>query len=179
MRQILALAALPFLAACNDLQPHISTVPVNAVQTIAVSGALRPGVVMNQSGRQFVCMPPPPDAGFREADTVAFDLNIAAISAGDEAGDAGAQAGEHEFLGRTPTLLLARELLFQQCLTAFNMGLSPEQVLQIQRENLTTIQSLMAAEIANTTITQDAKLSTTSTDTDTDTADETPGAPGS
>lgn len=164
------------LAACNDFQPHIEQSPSQGDFILSASAALRPGIVHNAPGPEWVCIPPPPDAGFREAETAAIEISILTISTGDQAGSEASQSGEQEFLGRTPALLLARELFFQQCLAAYNMKLTKAEALDLYKQNLAVIQQIFAAETASTTVTIQQSSSDTDTDSDSDTVSIAPAA---
>ncbi|MEM0988603.1 MAG: hypothetical protein AAGK00_06955 [Pseudomonadota bacterium] len=164
----LIVAAAIAVSGCNDFQPHLSQTPSEGDFVIAASAALRPGIVHQLGDRDWVCMPPPPDAGFREAETAALEINIFTVSTGDDAASAAAESGEEEFLGRTPALLLARELFFQQCLAAFNLKLNKAEAIAFYKQNLDVIQQIFATEASQTTITVTQALNDADTETATD-----------
>ena len=163
---ILAVAGLT--TGCNDFQPHVVHVPAKGDYTVAASASLRPGMVFDNGGRHVACLPPPPDAGFREADEFDLSISIASVSTGDEAADAVSESGEQEFVGRTPALLLTRELMFQNCLAAQNMGLSKDEQLALHNKTLDTIATIFASETDKTSVTISQTLSDTDSDTDSD-----------
>ncbi len=175
---LIAGALVLVLAGCNDFQPHFKQSPHGGEYVISTSASLRPGIVFQRGGKEWVCMPPPPDAGFREADDFELSISIASVSTGDEAADAASVSGEQEFVGRTPALLLARELFFQQCIASFNMELSKAETLALYNQNLDIISKIFAAETANTTLSIQQTLTDADQDTDSDATSVTSGKAG-
>jgi len=70
---------------------------------------------------------------------------------------------EAEMAGRTPTVLMARELFFRTCEFSVNYQLSKEEAFNLFKETLTTVNSLAIIQANNTTITVGDTVTTTTT----------------
>ena len=87
--------------------------------------------------------------------TIALIFSINLLSDGNtKDGEAISSASQDtELEGRTPVLLLSRELLFRQCEFSYNNNLNHAEALKLYNRNLDIIKTLAIEEIKRTKIT--------------------------
>jgi len=110
-----------------------------------------------KSGSDFyTCTMPQPDATFSQSleDTLGANLFSEEATEG---------SSEAEMAGRTPTVLMARELFFRTCEFSVNYQLSKEEAFNLFKETLTTVNSLATIQANNTTITVGDTVTATTT----------------
>jgi hypothetical protein len=71
---------------------------------------------------------------------------------------------EGELAGRTPAVLMARELFYRLCEFSRNQSLSKDEALKLYTQTLSAVKEVWATEAGNTTITVGDTVSTTTTD---------------
>jgi len=119
------------------------------------------------------CTMPQPDAAFSATTEEGVGLSI-----GSEEATMG--SSEAEMVGRTPTILMSRELFFRTCEFSVNYNLNKKEATDLFNKTLNTVISLATIQANNTTITVGDTVATstantegvTSTTTTTVTADD-------
>jgi hypothetical protein len=105
-------------------------------------------------GRRVVCMAPPPDSSFSSA--VNSGLQMSIIRNDDNSKDSegsSASANESELAGRSPSLLITREVLYRTCEVSDNFDLTKEEAIKLFSKSMEIVDKNWAAAAANTTIT--------------------------
>ena len=105
-------------------------------------------------------------------DSQSGDMSIALVSSGsanenDDVNDS-SNSGESEMSGRTPGVLMAREMFYRTCEFINNHQLTTSEALQLYLHTIDAVSKGWESELQKTTIT----LTETSTITDTNTASE-------
>ena len=92
------------------------------------------------------CTMPQPDATFSVTTEEGMGLSI-----GSEEATMG--SSEAEMVGRTPTVLMSRELFFRTCEFAVNYNLNKKEATDLFNKTLDTVISLATIQANNTTVT--------------------------
>lgn len=116
------------------------------------------------------CLGRGPDTTFNNSES--GDMSLSLISTGtNEGANESANSGDSEMNGRTPGVLIAREILFRTCEFTNNYQLSKEDALKLYMHSLDTVGKGWVAEIQKTTITIGETLTTSDTNTISETSD--------
>ncbi len=91
-----------------------------------------------------VCVAPMPDATFDQE--FGLSLNLTLVDLGGGGGDDVGDEIEAGLGGRSPAVLIARELMYRACEAARNYGLSKTEYLDLYQKNLAAITQIGAAE---------------------------------
>lgn len=145
-----------FLFGCSGYKPEPYVMRDGSGGTVVSStAAVASTYVRGESSSKIVCSAPPPDASFSESDSSNLDISLVkneenTTADSDKLDDA---SNEVELTGRTPSVLLAREVFFRTCEISQNFKLSKEQALDLFKLSLQAVSDNWAGETANTTIT--------------------------
>ena len=91
------------------------------------------------------------DAAFSQGESGNLSINIFASQSGG--GSEGEESTENEMAGRTPALLLARELLYRLCEFGHNYDLDKTEATALYEKNLDLISKISGIEAGNTKVT--------------------------
>ena len=105
------------------------------------------------------CTMPQPDATFSVTTEEGMGLSI-----GSEEATMG--SSEAEMVGRTPTVLMSRELFFRTCEFAVNYNLNKKEATDLFNKTLDTVISLATIQANNTTVTVGDSEATATANTD-------------
>ncbi len=178
---LISLFAFTLLTNCTTLERPKPTGHLIKDQTFVQQTAGQSFIRMTDKNGTAIhtCTMPQPDATFSATTEEGLGLAI-----GSEETTMG--SSEAEMVGRTPTVLMSRELFFRTCEFAVNYNLSKKEATDLFNKTLDTVISLATIQANKTTITvgdSDATATTntdgvTSTTTTTVTADDDTDADG-
>jgi hypothetical protein len=152
------------LSGCTaSFNPKPTATSLPGIHLISNTASLSNTYIIDSNSPLRYCSQPPPDAGFSQAES--SDISLVTLGDKKEAGGESEQSGEIEMQGRTPSVLLTRELLYRLCEFSNNQHLTAGQSIELYKLNLEIIKSVSTAVANNTTskITISDKL-TSSTD---------------
>ena len=154
---------LLFLTSCSSMYepiPHTSAINSNTV--ISSTGALSFNILLDRDSNTYFCMAPPPDSEFNQQQGGSVDLSVVKFG-GQEKVSEEIQSEEIQLSGRTPSILMARELLYRVCEHSNNQRLSKNESTTLFKSALQAIQSVWAVEAGNTTIsiTEESRITET------------------
>ena len=112
-------------------------------------------MVQDPKNHRIICMGRGADAVFETSDSGDFKLsliNVGNSGGGDEA-KVTDNAGEEEMMGRTPAILMARELFYRACELTNNAKLSRDEALKVFNSVLNVVSQGWSKESENTKIT--------------------------
>ena len=107
-------------------------------------------LVMDPDDDFIVCSAPHPDAAFDQAD--GGDLNVALVTTGNDQGAVSENSQELELSGRSPALLISRELMFRACEFSHNQKLTKAEALDLYKTTLSGIMNVWSVEAENTKV---------------------------
>ncbi len=158
MRLNLAIAATSFLclawltsgcSAVYEPKPEVSK--LDSQEVLSHTAAVKNTFVFERDSSLIFCAEPPPDAAFTQ--TLDFDFTFALVNSGGSNGsDEKEGSGEIEMDGRTPTIMLARELLYRLCEFSKNHRLDTDTAIELYKQNLDIIKSVADKTAKNTKI---------------------------
>lgn len=140
------------LTACGGLQPEPTINDLETETLITNTASQAHTFVHATKSNKIICTQPFPDAAFDQEEEGDFSLSFISLG-GDESTAVGEGSEEVELAGRTPTVLMTRELFFRACEFAHNFNLEKEEALAIYNKTLETVATVWATEAGNTTVT--------------------------
>nr|CRH05924.1 protein of unknown function [Candidatus Magnetococcus massalia] len=155
-------------------QPAPVVQPLKSDSVITTTADQSNGIIFFGPGGRY-CQQPYPDATFNASE--AADLNLSLLTYHAAGGTPGQQEKsdltesetQMEMAGRSPAVLITRELFYRLCETSNNLKLSKEEVLELYKSTLQVIQSGWAAEAQNTKVSIGETLSITDQASETET----------
>ena len=145
-------ATILSLGGCGaEIKPHISTTVIEHDTVISRTSALSNVYVQKKNSNYVTCVEPPPDAAYNQIEDT--DLSFSLVNLGGNEKEGQAEGSEETpLVGRTPGVLLTRELFFRACEVSRNLRLDKSEALAIYRETMKTVQEGWAIEVKNTTV---------------------------
>jgi hypothetical protein len=140
------------LTGCSEIyQPKPTITPVTDETVMSRTASLSNVYVLDKQTDFVTCAEPPPDAVFTQSDAADFSFSLVQLG-GDDKGDNKEQSQEVSMVGRTPGVLMARELFYRACEFSRNYELSKEEAISLYRETLKTVSNGWQVEGGNTTV---------------------------
>jgi hypothetical protein len=153
-----------FLVGCAGFLPKADIEEFPKEGVLFSSPSVNSTIVQDPKNHRIICMGRGADALFETSESGDFKLSIISVAntGGDEAKETD-NAGEEEMMGRTPAVLLARELFYRACELTNNAQLGSEEAVKIFNSVLKVVGQGWAKESENTRITIGDSLSTKNT----------------
>jgi len=129
------------LTACaGDPRSGHEITPLVQTQDISLVGASSRAVVKTKNGSY--CFGPSPDAAFN--DTMGMGFNLELLTFGDDNTDDSFDDAHlrNNLGGRNPNVLITRELLFEACIMGDRANLTQQQMIDIYKATLGTIEKI-------------------------------------
>lgn len=176
MKKLIVLLALIPLVGCSgaaETYSNMQPFPSNG-GIVSEGSSASAMVVYDPEKSKKICLGRGADSAFATEDSGDINFTLVSIGGSDsEESSISDNTGEEEMAGRTPALLLTRELLYRSCELAGNYNLTKEEATKLYLSTLAVIAKGWSAEASNTTITIGDTLtiqdSSTLSDTGTDT----------
>lgn len=148
---ILAMASLPALGACTApfMEPEPTVIPVQEETIISSTASTSNTLVLKKDTDFVTCTAPAPDASFSQSSTARVDASVAGNS--DDAAMAEGSAST-AMPGRSPAVLMTRELFFRACEFSRNYELTKHEAHQLYMATMKAAQAGWAAEAKQTTV---------------------------
>lgn len=166
-----AFAAAAVVSGCTTsaYEPTAKIQKVGSAWMISDTASLS-HTLLREDGAQFMtCAEPPPDAAFDQGDSADVNISLIKLGGDDAAGDS-QNSSEVEMAGRTPGVLIARELFYRACEFSTNYKLNKAEATAIYNKTLDIVSQGWQKEAGQTTITIGDKVTTTQNDTISDTS---------
>ena len=130
MKIIIPIAMGMALAACaSDPAPPVATLsPIASEHVLSTPASSANVFVLNKNTDFMICTEPQPDVGFSQSESGKIGATIAgnADSIGMSEG-----SQENSLGGRSPSVLMSREMFFRVCEFSRNYNLTKEEALQL------------------------------------------------
>jgi hypothetical protein len=148
-----ALVVMSFLtSACSTIEaPSPETFNITANSSISVTAGTSQTFVRSQSANYQLCSQPMPDVAYDKGDDA--DINYSFINTSSDQVSAQDNSDEVEMAGRTPAILMAREMFYRTCEFSTNFDLNKQEAISLYQQTLKTIGTVWASEAQNTTVT--------------------------
>ncbi|WP_088329624.1 hypothetical protein [Lacimicrobium sp. SS2-24] len=144
---------LILISGCTSLEypvPKQSTLDNNHVlTTTSGQGQI---YVMQRDNNHYLCSLPHPDSAFDQKDGGNIDVSLI-NTGGDKGASTNEDSEEVELAGRTPTVLMTRELFFRACEFSSNYQLSKDEAKALYMKTLDGVLTNWAIEAGHTTVT--------------------------
>lgn len=164
---LLAIALFPLLLSSCVKPPFAEIHHIGTSRLYYTDASKRHTLIKTDKSYLRICAEPSPDVKVNEEQEIDLDFNFALLATvnSSEKGDVGEQSGftEGELAGRTPSVLLARELLFRFCEFAVNADLDRKTMVVLYKRMLSIIEKIATIEAKNTKVTIGDTLSTSET----------------
>ena len=150
------------LSGCASLyEPEARVVDITPNTRITGTSSITHTFIRDDKSNYITCAMPPPDAAFNQSEAGDISLSLVDLGDGADSGDESDNSAEVEMAGRTPTVLLSRELFFRTCEFSQNYDLTKEEALVLYNKILDTIKANWAIEARSTKVTIGDKMETT------------------
>lgn len=149
------------LSACSTAQypePRQSMIETNHVLT-TTSGQGQT-YVFRKDADFILCTNSQPDAAFDQSE--GLDLTIGLVNTGSDSGGVSEGDQELELAGRSPALLMSRELFFRACEFSHNYKLTQQEAKALYEKTLDGVLAIWTIEAGNTTVNIGDTVQTTS-----------------
>jgi hypothetical protein len=157
-----SLSAL-LLVGCTGFSPKGEMTGFTQEGVLFASPSLDKTLVRDPKNHKKICMGRGADALYETSESANFSLSLVSVAntKGDSVGETD-NAGEEEMMGRTPAVLLARELFYRACEFTNNAQLDQKESVKIFNSVLNVIGQGWKSEAKNTTVHIGDSLSTKS-----------------
>lgn len=146
------LAVLGAVTGCSDAyipKPFLTLLKDESAFSSAPS--LQHTLILDRKTRYVTCTMPQPDATFSQAEE--GDIMIALINTGgNDSGGQEEESNESEMAGRSPAVLITRELFFRLCEFSRNYQLEKGEAMELYKTTLDAVKDGWKAEAANTKV---------------------------
>ncbi|MBI3126086.1 MAG: hypothetical protein HYZ11_00590 [Candidatus Tectomicrobia bacterium] len=160
---LLALSLLPLVLSACAAPPKAEIHHIGTTRLIYTDASKRHTLVKTDRSYLRICAEPSPDVKVDEQQDIDIDFNIALIgragSQDQEASRAESGFTEGELTGRTPSVLLSRELLFRLCEASVNHDIDQKTFISLYLKIIALIEKIALAEAQQTKITIGETLS--------------------
>ena len=155
-----SLSAL-LLAGCAGFLPKGEMTGFTQEGVLFASPSLGTTLVRDPSNHKKICMGRGADGLFETSESANFSISLVSVAntKGDSVGETD-NTGEEEMMGRTPAVLLARELFYRACEFTNNAQLDKKESVKIFNSVLNVIGQGWKNEAKNTTVHIGDSLST-------------------
>ena len=166
----LGIVALSLSACSSVFEPTLKSTDLEGETVLSSLPSLSQTTVTKAETALRSCLGRGSDATFSQSDS--SDISISLVSTGTSSNsDSGGNAessGETEMSGRTPGVLIAREMFFRTCEFSNNYQLSKDEAMKLYVQTMNAVSDGWKAEIQKTTITFGETVGVNDTNTTSD-----------
>ncbi len=163
MNRIIAISLLSLtLAGCGNLyepKPQITLLKDDAV--VSSTASISNTFILDRKTPFVTCSQGQPDAAFNQGEEGDVSFSLINFGGGSDSGAEAEKSEETEMVGRTPAVLLTRELFFRLCEFSRNYGLDKEEAKAFFQKTIDIVQATWSVEAGNTTVKIGDSLTTT------------------
>lgn len=146
-----AAALLPLTACTAGYRPAVTQTTLTDNTIVSRTAGLAHTYVLDRESRFVTCSEPTPDTGFDQGEDGNLNVSIVHLGGSDDIGNA-ETSQETELAGRTPSVLMARELFFRLCEFNRNYNMSSDQAKAMYLQTLDVVKSGWLLEAQNTKV---------------------------
>lgn len=152
----IALGSLVAVSACAGVyEPTPKIEKIEDAWLISNTAALSNTIVRTPQSTITTCTAPPPDAAFDQSEEADINISLVSVGSGSDSDAEGESEAsqETELAGRTPAVLLSRELFYRTCEFSQNYRLDKAEALKLYNRTLDIVEKNWAVEAGQTTVT--------------------------
>jgi hypothetical protein len=151
-KTIFSLLGVSLISACsNNYHPVPQHMSIETNSSISVTAGISQTMVRSKDASYLLCTQPMADAAYDQGSGSNFSIGLVNTSS-DQISDQ-SDSNEVEMAGRTPAVLIAREMFFRACEFSGNYGLTKDEALKLYQQTLVIIGGVWSTEAANTKVT--------------------------
>ncbi len=158
-----ALAACVSVAGCSSslYEPKPQMMPLKSDNVLSYPPSISHTFIYTRKNDWITCTTPAPDATFTQAEEGDVSFSLVTIGGGNDKGGAEAEnSGEDEMAGRSPAVLLTRELFFRLCEFSRNYQLEKNEAIELYKSTLQTVTDGWKTEAANSKVNINSTINT-------------------
>ncbi|MEK9923802.1 MAG: hypothetical protein VW521_13115, partial [Rhodospirillales bacterium] len=167
-RKSMLMGAVILLTGCSSIyEPQLKSTSLGKEVVLSSTGSIGTTIVQDPNNLKKVCLGRGVEAAFEQSDTGSISVSLVSIGKSDAEGASNAEkAGEEEMTGRTPAVLITRELFYRACELSINSNLDKKEALEVFYKVLNVVDNGWKQEGANTRVTFGDTVSVQSTNKD-------------
>ncbi len=147
----LCCSLMVLLGGCASMEyPVPSQSTINNNQIMTTTSGQGQIYVLSRDNNHYLCSLPHPDSSYDQKDGGSFELSL--VSVKDKQVSDSEDSEEVELAGRTPAVLISRELFFRACEFSSNYQLTKEEAKALYMKTLDGVLSNWAIEAGRTTV---------------------------
>lgn len=154
---------LVLLGGCSTAvpEPSIKTISLDGIKLVSSTAASSSFLVSKKESIYSFCQQPTPDVGFDSSEASNFSISL--VGSGSDSEGTESSVSDPELIGRTPTVLMTRELFYRLCEFSKNTNLKQADAITLYNKTLDTVSKAWMIEAGQTTVTVGETLSSTET----------------
>ena len=145
-----------FISGCSsDFSPFLTQYSMPQEGIMYSAPSIDTALIQHPDNLKRVCMGRGADAAVETSKNSNFSLSFVSTGNGNDSEGTSLQdnTGEEEMTGRTPAVLIARELFYRACEFSTNFRLTKEEAVKIYESTLKTVEKGWVGETKKTTVT--------------------------
>lgn len=150
------------VSGCSQLyEPTAKLLGLKPDNAVSYPPSISHTMVYSRKNDWITCAMPSPDATFTQQQE--GDLNFSLITiggSGDKGGSESENSGEDEMAGRSPAVLMTRELFFRLCEFSRNYQLEKSEAIELYKSTLQNVTDGWKAEAGNTKVNVNSTINT-------------------
>jgi hypothetical protein len=168
MRKSMLIGVVILMTGCSSIyEPQLKSTSLGKEVVLSGTGSIGTTIVQDPNNLKKVCLGRGVEAAFEQSDTGSISVSLVSIGKSDAEGASNTEkAGEEEMTGRTPAVLITRELFYRACELSINSNLDKKEALEVFYKVLNVVDNGWKQESANTRITFGDTVSVQSTNKD-------------
>jgi hypothetical protein len=154
MRTKILTVAVMLLAGCsNAYEPKLKVGSLENEAVLSGTGSIGVTIIQDPKNLRKVCMGRGVEAAFDQSDSGSISVSLVSIGKSDSDSASNAEkSGEEEMVGRTPAVLITRELFYRACELTVNANLDSKDALELFYKVLNVVDDGWKREGGNTTV---------------------------
>ena len=156
-------AVSAILAGCDGslYEPKASLMQLKPENAMSYPPSISHTFVFSRKNDWITCTTPAPDATFTQSEEGDVSFSLVTIGGGNDKGGAEAEnSGEDEMAGRSPAVLLTRELFFRLCEFSRNYQLEKNEAIELYKSTLQTVTDGWKTEAGNSKVNVNSTINT-------------------
>lgn len=166
---LIFVTSMSLLTGCSSMEyPSPSASDIVNAHILTTTSGQGQIYVLAKNNNHYLCSLPEPDSTFNQKESGALSISLINTQ-GEKSSNISEGSNENELAGRTPAVLMTRELFFRACEFSSNFQLTKDEAKLLYLKTLDGVLANWAVEAKQTTVTiadsnNQANASTTQSD---------------